>query len=98
MGKVLRLFPQHDLNSHQVVQTFYDGINVSTKKMVDSRGPITKKNTVDGYALIEEMSNHSHQWRSDRGYGARNRIQMNQKMRWLLYPLMLMNLEGNSIA
>lgn len=41
---------------------------------MDSRGLVTKKNLVGGYALIVEMANHSHQWDSDKGKGEKKKV------------------------
>ncbi|KAI3740492.1 hypothetical protein L2E82_30941 [Cichorium intybus] len=71
--EMLQNCPQHDLNPHQVVQTFYNGINVTTRQMVDSQGPIPKKTPADGYALIEELAQHSHQWHSSRDSSLRKK-------------------------
>lgn len=46
--------PQHGLNAHQVVQTFYKGISAYTKQLVVSQGLIIKKNPTNGKAKIWE--------------------------------------------
>jgi len=59
---MLRDCPQHDFNPHQIITIFYSGINVCTRQMLDSQGPLPKKKPSDSYELIEEMANHSHLW------------------------------------
>lgn len=56
---MLRNFPQHDLNVKQEILTFYNGINVCTRKLLDSHGPLTKKNFSTNKELIEEFAKHS---------------------------------------
>lgn len=41
---LLRNCPQHGLNIQQEVSIFYDGVNVMTWHLLDSQGPLTKKN------------------------------------------------------
>ncbi|KAI3740267.1 hypothetical protein L2E82_30693 [Cichorium intybus] len=44
-----------------------------TKDAVMLRGPIPKKTPADGYALIEELAQHSHQWHSSRDSSLRKK-------------------------
>lgn len=54
--------PQHDLNAHQINQTFYKWLNIPTRQLVDSQLPIPMKNATDGYAAIEAMAKHALLW------------------------------------
>lgn len=56
---LLRNCPQHDLNVQQEISIFYDGINMSTHQLLDSQGPMIKKNLATNKALIEDFTKHS---------------------------------------
>lgn len=69
-------YPQHVLNMQQKISTFYNGINVYTRQLLESQGPMTKKDLKTNKALIEEFSNHSrelHNPRDDVTRGKENR-------------------------
>ena len=44
---LLRNCPHNDLNVQQEVSIFYDGVNVTTRQLVDSQGSLTTKNTAE---------------------------------------------------
>ncbi|GJV14677.1 reverse transcriptase domain-containing protein [Tanacetum coccineum] len=54
--------PQHDLNNHQKVQIFYTGLDISTRKLLDSRGFITLMTPTQALKSIQVMADHSHNW------------------------------------
>ncbi|GKC03809.1 ribonuclease H-like domain-containing protein [Tanacetum coccineum] len=54
--------PQHDLNNHQEVQIFYTGLDISTCKLLDSRGFITLMTPTQALKSIQIMADHSHNW------------------------------------
>lgn len=56
---LLRNYPQHDLNIEQEMSIFYDGVNVTTCQVIDSQGPLTKKNPATIKELVEEFAKHS---------------------------------------
>ncbi|XP_023728212.1 uncharacterized protein LOC111875917 [Lactuca sativa] len=59
---LLRNCPQHDLNIQHEMSIFYDGVNVMTRQLLDSQGPLTKTNPNQAKELIEEFSNHSREY------------------------------------
>ncbi|KAL7615461.1 hypothetical protein Lser_V15G05949 [Lactuca serriola] len=63
---LLRNCPHHDLNSQQEVSIFYDGVNVTTRQLLDSQGPLTKKAPPVIKQLIEEFSKHSREHHNPR--------------------------------
>ncbi|XP_052624837.1 uncharacterized protein LOC128132355 [Lactuca sativa] len=63
---LLRNCPHHDLNSQQEVSIFYDGGNVTTRQLLDSQGPLTKKAPPVIKQLIEEFSKHSREHHNPR--------------------------------
>ncbi|XP_052624901.1 uncharacterized protein LOC128132394 [Lactuca sativa] len=63
---LLRNSPHHDLNSQQEVSIFYDGVNVITRQLLDSQGPLTKKAPPVIKQLIEEFSKHSTEYHNPR--------------------------------
>ncbi|XP_023749067.2 uncharacterized protein LOC111897346 [Lactuca sativa] len=63
---LIRNCPQNDLNVQQEVSIFYDGVNVTTRQLLDSQGPLNKKNPVEIKQLIEEFSKHSREYHNPR--------------------------------
>ncbi|XP_023741082.1 uncharacterized protein LOC111889173 [Lactuca sativa] len=59
---LIRNCPQNDLNVQQEVSIFYDRVNVTTHQLLDSQGPLTKKNPAEIKQLIEEFSKHSREY------------------------------------
>ena len=37
--------PQHDMNPHQELETFYYGLDMPTSETLDVQGPLPRKNT-----------------------------------------------------
>ncbi|GJT85021.1 hypothetical protein Tco_1066738 [Tanacetum coccineum] len=54
--------PQHDLNCQQKVHIFYTGLDISTRRMLDSRGFITLMTPTQALISIQVMADHSHSW------------------------------------
>nr|GEU74541.1 hypothetical protein [Tanacetum cinerariifolium] len=54
--------PQHDLNCQQKVHIFYTGLEICTRKMLDSRGFITLMTPAQDLISIQVMADHSHNW------------------------------------
>ncbi|XP_052624758.1 uncharacterized protein LOC128132285 [Lactuca sativa] len=63
---LLRNCPHHDLNNQQEVSIFYDGVNITTRQLLDSQGPLTKKAPPVIKQLIEEFSKHSREYHNPR--------------------------------
>ncbi|KAL1127062.1 hypothetical protein V6Z11_A13G153800 [Gossypium hirsutum] len=61
---LLRRYPHHGLSLWLQVQTFHNGLNPSTRQMVDvaAGGTINNKTPEDAYEFIEEMSLNNYQW------------------------------------
>ncbi|GJX81172.1 hypothetical protein Tco_0329321, partial [Tanacetum coccineum] len=53
---------QHDLNSQQIVHIFYTRLDISSHKMLDSRGFIPLMTLTQTLKLIQVMADHSHNW------------------------------------
>ncbi|GKB44459.1 hypothetical protein Tco_0889401 [Tanacetum coccineum] len=51
---------QHDLNCQQKVHIFYTGLDISTRRMLDSRGFITLITPTQALISIQVMADHSH--------------------------------------
>ncbi|GKA14562.1 hypothetical protein Tco_0694208 [Tanacetum coccineum] len=52
--------PQHDLNNHQNVQIFYTRLDISTRKLLDSRGFITLMTPTQSLKSIQVMADYPH--------------------------------------
>ncbi|GJU88060.1 hypothetical protein Tco_1300483 [Tanacetum coccineum] len=48
--------PQHDLNNHQKVQIFYTGVDISTRRMLESRGFIPLMTPTQALKSIQVMA------------------------------------------
>ncbi|KAG8486355.1 hypothetical protein CXB51_019840 [Gossypium anomalum] len=61
---LLRRWPHHGLPLWLQVQTFYNGVNPSTRQMIDAAagGTINNKTPEEAYKFIEEMSLNNYQW------------------------------------
>ncbi|GJY53670.1 reverse transcriptase domain-containing protein [Tanacetum coccineum] len=59
---ILYRCPQHDLNSQQEVHIFYTGLDISTHRMLNSRGFIPLMTPIQALKLIQVMAEHSHDW------------------------------------
>ncbi|GKD34326.1 hypothetical protein Tco_1249835 [Tanacetum coccineum] len=55
--------PQHDLNGQQKVHIFYTGLEISTRRMLDSKGFITLMKPNPPLISIQVMADHSHNWK-----------------------------------
>ncbi|GKB34718.1 reverse transcriptase domain-containing protein [Tanacetum coccineum] len=54
--------PQHDLNCQQKVHIFYTGLDIFTRRMLDSKGFITLMTPTQALISIQVMADHSHNW------------------------------------
>ncbi|KAG8501202.1 hypothetical protein CXB51_003340 [Gossypium anomalum] len=61
---LLRRCPHHGLPLWLQVQMFYNGVNPSTRQMIDTAagGTINNKTPEEAYKFIEEMSLNNYQW------------------------------------
>ncbi|GJY91248.1 hypothetical protein Tco_0506444 [Tanacetum coccineum] len=56
MGKIQRTTDMHE------VVLFYNGLEVTTRQVLDSKGAIPTKTTVDAKVAIQEMAKYSQKW------------------------------------
>ncbi|GJU57480.1 NUDIX hydrolase 6-like protein [Tanacetum coccineum] len=54
--------PQHYLTEMQEVVLFYNGLDVPTRQILDSRGAIPSKTNADAKVAIQEMAEYSQKW------------------------------------
>ncbi|GKD96003.1 hypothetical protein Tco_1379900, partial [Tanacetum coccineum] len=54
--------PLHDLNYQQKVHIFYTGLDISTRKILDSNGFIPLMTPTQALESIQVMADHSHDW------------------------------------
>ncbi|GJS78167.1 hypothetical protein Tco_0728048 [Tanacetum coccineum] len=61
--------PQHYLTEMQEVILFYNGLDVPTRQILDSRGAVPSKKAEDARKAIQEMVEYSQEWnnRTSRG-------------------------------
>ncbi|GKA95847.1 hypothetical protein Tco_0817942 [Tanacetum coccineum] len=59
---LLYQYPLHDLNCQQKVHIFYSGLDISTRKILDSNGFIPLMTTTQALELIQVMADHLHDW------------------------------------
>ncbi|GKB69751.1 retrovirus-related pol polyprotein from transposon TNT 1-94 [Tanacetum coccineum] len=60
--ELLMKCPQHYLTEMQEVVLFYNGLDVPTRQILDSRGAIPLKTTADAKVAIQEMVKYSQKW------------------------------------
>nr|GFD26636.1 hypothetical protein [Tanacetum cinerariifolium] len=54
--------PQHYLTKMHEVILFYNGLEVPTRQIIDSKGAIPTKTAADAKVAIQEMAEYSHKW------------------------------------
>ncbi|GJX40303.1 reverse transcriptase domain-containing protein [Tanacetum coccineum] len=54
--------PQHDLNYQQKVHIFYTGLDIPTRRVLDSKGFIPLMTPTQALISIQVMAEHSHNW------------------------------------
>ncbi|GJU81575.1 hypothetical protein Tco_1283940 [Tanacetum coccineum] len=54
--------PLHDLNCQQKVHIFYTGLDISTRKILESNGFIPLMTPTQALESIQVMADHSHDW------------------------------------
>ncbi|GJY15720.1 hypothetical protein Tco_0386142 [Tanacetum coccineum] len=54
--------PQHHLTDMQEVILFYNGLDVPTRQILDSKGDIRSKTITDAKIAIQEMAKYSQKW------------------------------------
>ncbi|GJY84646.1 hypothetical protein Tco_0498672 [Tanacetum coccineum] len=54
--------PTHDINSHQKVNIFYNGLGTMNYQLLDSQGPIPGMTPAQALTTIQTMADHSQKW------------------------------------
>ncbi|GKC83781.1 nucleobase-ascorbate transporter 12 [Tanacetum coccineum] len=60
--ELLMKCPQHYLTDMQEVILFYNGLDVPTRQILDSKGAIPSKTVIDAKIAIKEMVEYSQKW------------------------------------
>ena len=66
--ELLRRCPHHRLTKWMQVNTFYNGLRDSTRKIIDAStgGALMKKTTDQAYEILEDTTTNTNQWPRDR--------------------------------
>ncbi|GKE54262.1 retrovirus-related pol polyprotein from transposon TNT 1-94, partial [Tanacetum coccineum] len=64
--------PQHYLTDMQKVILFYNGLDVPTRQILDSKGAIPTKTAIDAKIAIQEMAEYSLKWHNGTSSKARS--------------------------
>ncbi|GJU93184.1 hypothetical protein Tco_1317940 [Tanacetum coccineum] len=59
---LLYKFPTHDINNHQKVNIFYNGLGAMNCQLFDSQRPISGMTPVQALTAIQTMADHSQKW------------------------------------
>ncbi|GJW21418.1 hypothetical protein Tco_0032040 [Tanacetum coccineum] len=72
--ELLMKCPQSYLTEMQKVILFYNGLDVSTRQILDSRGVVPTKTAADAKKAIQEMAEYSQKWHNgtSRGRSTKN--------------------------
>ncbi|GJU89285.1 hypothetical protein Tco_1301708 [Tanacetum coccineum] len=54
--------PTHDINNHQKVNIFYNGLGTMNRQLLDLQGPILGMTHAQALTTIETMADHSQKW------------------------------------
>ncbi|GJR99985.1 retrovirus-related pol polyprotein from transposon TNT 1-94 [Tanacetum coccineum] len=63
--ELLMKCPQHYLTDMQEDILFYNGLNVPTRQILDSKGAIPSKTAADAKIAIQEMAEYSQKWHNE---------------------------------
>ncbi|KAH9727218.1 hypothetical protein KPL70_008578 [Citrus sinensis] len=71
--ELLRRCPHHGIPCCIQLETFYNGLNLSTRLMVDAsaNGALLSKSYTEAYEILERIANNNYQWPSARQPAAR---------------------------
>ncbi|GJU26967.1 retrovirus-related pol polyprotein from transposon TNT 1-94 [Tanacetum coccineum] len=67
--ELLMKCPQHYLTEMQEVILFYNGLDVPTRQILDSRGAVPTKTAADAKTAIQEMAEYSQKWHNGTSRG-----------------------------
>ncbi|GKC42332.1 hypothetical protein Tco_1060054 [Tanacetum coccineum] len=67
--ELLMKCPQHYLTKMQEVILFYNGLDVPTRQILDSRGVVPTKTATDAKIAIQEMAEYSQKWHNGTSRG-----------------------------
>ncbi|GJW34099.1 putative reverse transcriptase domain-containing protein [Tanacetum coccineum] len=67
--ELLMKCPQHYLTKMQEVILFYNGLDIPTRQILDSRGAIPTKTAEDAKKAIQEMAEYSQKWHNGTSRG-----------------------------
>ncbi|GJZ87424.1 retrovirus-related pol polyprotein from transposon TNT 1-94, partial [Tanacetum coccineum] len=70
--ELLMKCPQHYLTDMQEVILFYNGLDIPTRQILDSKGAIPTKTTADAKIAIQEMAEYSQKWHNGTSSKARS--------------------------
>ncbi|GJX26072.1 hypothetical protein Tco_0232368 [Tanacetum coccineum] len=70
--ELLMKCPQHYLTDMQEVILFYNGLDVPTRQILDSKGAIPTKTVADAKIAIQEMAEYSQKWHNGTSSKARS--------------------------
>ncbi|GJU32813.1 reverse transcriptase domain-containing protein [Tanacetum coccineum] len=54
--------PTYDINNHQKVNIFYEGLSTMNRQLLDSQGPIPGMRPAKALIIIQTMADHSQKW------------------------------------
>ncbi|GJV18726.1 hypothetical protein Tco_1367746 [Tanacetum coccineum] len=70
--ELLMKCPQHYLTDMQEVILFYNGLDVPTRQILDSKGAIPTKTVADVKIAIKEMAEYSQKWNNRKSSKAKS--------------------------
>ncbi|GJZ03201.1 hypothetical protein Tco_0521162 [Tanacetum coccineum] len=74
--ELLMKCPQHYLTDMQEVILFYNGLDVPTRQILNSKGAIPSETAADAKVAIQEMAEYSQKWHN----GTSSRTRINEKV------------------
>nr|GEV24716.1 hypothetical protein [Tanacetum cinerariifolium] len=72
--------PTYDINNHQKVNIFYNGLRAMNRQFHDSQGPIPGMTLVQALTAIQTMADHSQKWHD--GSSSKN-IKSSSNSKWI---------------
>ncbi|KAH9671337.1 hypothetical protein KPL70_017334 [Citrus sinensis] len=97
--ELLRRCPHHGIPCCIQLETFYNGLNPSTRLMVDAsaNGALLSKSYTEAYEILERIANNNYQWPSTRQPAARGSAGLLQQQQSKLLKILVSIVVKNMI-
>jgi hypothetical protein len=73
---MLRTCPSHGVNEWTILHSFYNGLNIMSRSMIDSAagGAFMEKTVPEAKAILESILHNHSQWNTERAHSPTNKV------------------------